>query len=211
MAKTKAGKATDEKANANLSLNAPPTMKPEIVVFKISGVSPLLQNNPAEFIGKGQGEGITRGKKEYDDEEEARLRTYRDEDGRYCHPTEAFLKSMVKAVAGKKIGKMFATSALKGSVFIVEEKSVILDASGKPATAYTIDRRSVVIGKARVLRCRPCWKEWRMLIALEVDTAICSPENVRDALSLAGRTVGVGDYRPEKGGGFGRYVAKIMK
>ena len=106
---------------------------------------------------------------------------------------------------------MFATSALKGSVFVVEDLSVIEDERGKPATKYSIDRRSVVIGKSRVLRCRPCWKTWRIRLALEVDVAICPPQNVLDSLSLAGRTVGVGDYRPEKGGGFGRFTATIAK
>jgi len=192
-------------------LDAPPTMKPEIVVFNITGISPLLQNNPAEFIGKDEDSGITAGKKKYNDEEEAGLRVYHNEGGDFCHPTEAFHKSVVRAVTGRKFGKTSAPGIIRGSVFVIEDHSVILDARGKPAKKYTIDRRSVVIGKARVLRCRPRWDEWRMKIALEIDVAICDPDNVLSGLSLAGRTVGVGDYRPEKGGGFGRFTAEMVK
>jgi len=202
-------KSTAAKAADGKGLNIPPTMKPEIVTFRITGISPLLQNNPAAFIGKSESADLSAGKKEYNDEEEARLRLYVDDDGNHCHPSEAFLKAMIKAVSGKKFGKLFATSTLKGSVFIVENWTIIEDEDGSPSTEYTIDRRSVVIGKSRVLRCRPCWEEWHMRLVLEVDTAICSTQNVLDALRLAGRTVGVGDYRPQCGGGFGRFAAEI--
>jgi len=191
---------------------APATMRPEIVTFLITGHSPLLQNNPAEFIGNTDTEAdLTAGKRKYNDEDEARLRTYKDPDGAYCHPCEAFTKAMVKAVAGKKFGKMFATSAIKGSVFIVEPYALILDGKGNPATKYSIDRRPVVIGKSRVLRCRPCWNQWQMRLPLEVDLAILSAENVEEALALAGRIIGIGDYRPERGGGFGRFCVQKVK
>ncbi len=195
-------KATKE-VETEEEMEVPATMKPEIVVFQIVGISPLLQNNPVAFIG-APGADLA-GKKTYDDEEEARMRLYLDPDGNHCHPTQAFPRSMAKAVAGKKFGKMFATTAINGAVFITEPFSIIEDEDGNPAKEYTIDRRSVVIGKARVLRCRPCWKNWRMRLALEVDTAILQPSQVSESLALAGRIKGIGDYRPEKGGGFGRF------
>jgi len=208
MAKGKNARKDEKTAEAGMS-GAPATMKPEIVTFLIAGRSPLLQNNPAEFIGAGDDTALTAGKKQYDDEEEARLRTYKDPDGAFCHPCEAFTKAMIKAVSGKKFGKMFATSTIKGSVFIVEPYALIEDAKGKPAKKYNIDRRPVVVGKARVLRCRPCWSPWQIRLPLEIDTAILSPELVEESLSLAGRIIGIGDYRPEKGGGFGRFTAQI--
>ena len=202
--------AKKEKAEVTGGMvGGPSVMKPEIVTFTIVGRSPLLQNNPANFIGNAEEGDLGAGKKKYNDEEEARLRVYLNSDGAFCHPCESFTKAMVKAVAGKKFGKMFATSAIKGSVFIVEPFALILDGNGKAATAYTIDRRSVVIGKARVLRCRPMWTPWQMQVPLEIDTAILTADQVSEALNLAGRIIGIGDYRPEKGGGFGRFTAEI--
>ena len=184
--------------------SAPATMKPEIVTFTIIGISPLLQNNPADFIGKVEGSDLAAGKETYDDAEEAKRRLYLTPDGEYCHPSEAFTKAMVKAVGGKKFGKMFATSAIKGIVFITEPHSLIESESGGKAK-YTIDRRPVVVGKARILRCRPCFSKWSMRVAFEVDTAILQPAQVKESLALAGRIIGIGDYRPEKGGGYGRF------
>lgn len=180
-------------------------MKPEIVTFTIIGMSPLLQNNPAEFIGKDAADEMSRGKKVYKDDDEAALRVYRRADGSYQHPSESFVKSMLKAVSGMKFGKKFATQILKGSVFIVEPFCVIEDDKGRPATKYAIDRRPCVVGKARILRCRPCWHPWSMKLALDIDTALIQRSQVAQCLSLAGRTIGIGDYRPERGGGFGRF------
>ena len=185
-------------------------MKPEICVFLIVGMSPLLQNNPSAFIGKsGDGETLT-SKKEYDDDEEAKLRVYLDPTGKHCHPCEAFIKAIIRAVTGKKFGNLAATSMIKGSVFIAEPFVIIEDENGNPKTDYSIDKRPVVIGKARVARCRPCWANWRMRVALEIDTSILKPKQVEESLSLAGRIIGIGDYRPEKGGGFGRFSAKLV-
>lgn len=207
---------TTEKADLNGAvenrisdhLDAPEIMRPEIVAFTLNGFgSPLLQNNPVNFIGKTDDAALAT-KKVYVDEEEAKLRLYLDEHGNHCHPCEAFTKAMVAAVAGKKFGKMFATKAIKGAVFTTERFAILLDDKGKPATKYVIDRRPVVVGSARILRCRPSWMPWKIRLALEIDTAILSPANVKDALALAGRIVGVGDNRPEVGGDCGRFMVE---
>lgn len=183
-------------------LERSPLMQLEVVVFKLKGLSPLLQNNPAEFIGVK--EGLV-GKKEYKDTEEANLRTYRDADGNYCHPSESIVKAIVRACSGKKIGKVTAGQLAKSALFAAEPYLTILGPDGEPMTEYSIDRRSVVIGKARVLRCRPCFANWTMSVPLEIDMSLLTKAFVAEFLRLAGRFPGIGDYRPEKGGSFGRF------
>ncbi len=213
MAKRK-GKAADTTDVEETGMSgAPATMKPEIVTFLIVGRSPLLQNNPAEFIGNDDsGGGLAARKKKYIDKDEARMRTYKDPDGAYYHPCEAFKKAIIRAVTGKKFGKVSAPGIIKGGVFIVEDYALILDGDGKRATSYSIDRRSVVVNnKGRVMRCRPVWKPWQIHLALEVDTAILLASQVEESLALAGRIIGIGDYRPERGGDFGRFTATLVK
>jgi hypothetical protein len=186
------------------SLGVPSAMKMEMVVFNIIGISPLIQNNPLNFIGKTEGDALAT-KKVYKDEEEAALRVYLDADGAFYHPAVGFLRAMIRGVTGKKFGKLAATSLLKGSVFLAEPHAALVDKNGKPLTKYAIDRQPVVVGTARVLRCRPCWNDWCAKVALEIDTAIIRPEQVKEALALGGRIAGVGDNRPETGGGNGRF------
>ena len=191
---------------ASESIYAPTMEHVEIVTFAIEGISPLLQNNPKEFIGSGgQEKELTAKSRSYDDAQEAELRQYRDGDGLFYHPSVAFTKAILRAVTGKKFGSETATSLVKGTVFIAEPHCILCDGKGKPLKKYTIDRQSVVIGKARILRCRPRFDIWFTKLALEINTGILSADNVRDALSLAGRVVGIGDYRPEKTGGYGRF------
>lgn len=193
------------KESGSVALDAPATMKPEIVVFTVVGISPLLQNNPTEFIGKDDDTTLVAGKKKYNDENEAAMRVYRDADGAIVHPSVAFVRAMVKAVSGKKFGKLKAPDAIKGAVFITEPFTPVEMPDGKPMEKYAIDKQPVIVGRARVPRCRPRYDQWRMRVALEIDTSILTAELVKQALSLAGRIKGVGDYRPEKGGGFGRF------
>lgn len=206
-----ARKKSVKKSEPTELTNAPATMKPQIVIFELTGMSPLLQNNPVTFIGVSESDELIAGKKKYNDNDEAKRRCYLDPDGRYCHPSEAIIKAITRAVTGKKFGKLTAATAVRGSVFIVEPFASIEDMRGKPATKYTIDKRAVVIGKARIPRCRPCWAKWQMRVPLEIDTSILTPAHILESLSLAGRIIGIGDYRPEKGGGFGRFTARIRK
>lgn len=180
-------------------------VRPGILTFDVVGISSLLQNNPAAFIGKSDSQDLT-AKIVYNDTEEARLRVYVHESSElYYHPTQAFINAMIRAVSGMKFGKVFATSAIRGSVFAADAHTYILNERGEHARDYKIDRQPVVIGKSRILRCRPIWNAWRVKLSLDVDTGLVGEKQVRAALELAGRRVGIGDYRPEKGGGFGRF------
>lgn len=210
---------TTKKAGANSeaadrlagALDVPSIMKPQIVVFTVIGMSPLLQNNPAPFIGKtGDTDELT-AKKVYRDEEEAALRVYHGPDGTFVHPAGAFKRAILKAVTGKKFGKASAPGVVKGAVFLTEPWCVIEGEDGRPVTTYTIDKQTVVVNKARVLRCRPSWMPWRLALALEIDTARITPAHVLSALALAGRIIGVGDFRPEVGGGFGRFNCQLRE
>jgi hypothetical protein len=190
-------------------LDTPGGMRPEVVMFRITGISPLLQNNPASFIGVTEDAALG-GKKVYVDAEEAAARVYRDAQGRFGHPAEGFIRSMIRAVTGRKFGKKSAPAVIKGSVFLVEQFCALEDSKGKELTKYEIDRRSVIVGKARILRCRPVWMPWCVRLPLEIDTSIVAAVQVLQALQLAGRIIGAGDFRPEKGGGCGRYSAEII-
>lgn len=192
------------------AIEAPATMQREIVIFELVGLSPLLQNNPASFIGTEGDSGLA-SKKKYVDAEEAELRVYRDSDGDVCFPAGAIVRSMVRAATGRKIGATAATTLFKGAVFIVEPFAKVLDAKGNPISGYEIDRRPVVVGKARIPRCRPMFPKWALRVPLDIDTAVVSKANVHEALSLAGRIVGIGDFRPEKSGGFGRFTVQPLK
>jgi hypothetical protein len=187
-----------------MSKNNGNVYKPTIITFHIVGMSPLLQNNPLNFIG-GDEQASLAAKKKYNDEEEARLRLYITKDGHYYHPSISFLRSMAKAVSGLKYGKVSAPMLIRGSVFVAHPQTILLDLDGNPAKDYLLDKQPVVVSHARIARVRPMWPEWQCDLSLEVDVARITEDQVRAALELAGRIIGVGDFRPEKGGPYGRF------
>jgi len=184
-------------------------------VFRITGVSPLLQNNPAETLVDNDEGQIKAKKKKYNDADEAKMRTYKE--GRnYVHPSAGFRAGILRAGVGRKIGKTAAKSVLAGAVFPIEEFVVLIDPkTGKPLKSYEIDKRPVVIGTSRILRCRPKFTPWACDLAMEIDEDFVSEETVAEMLNISGRICGLGDFRPDTSGGkngcgtFGRYTAKV--
>lgn len=70
-----------------------------------------------------------------------------------------------------------------------------------------VDRRSVKVGAARVMRTRPIFRQWALTVEAFADPKVCSGEDLSDIVDDAGHLVGLGDHR--KIGGYGRFKAKV--
>ena len=187
--------------------------------FKLTAISPLMQSNPQSMESSGptdDGKIRVNKKTVYDDKHEAEIRCYQ-QDGKFVHPSMSFRAGLLKAGSGKKFGKLFATSLVESGVHVHNEFEEILDLKGKPVKAYEIDKRSVIVGKARVMRCRPKFREWTMVVELEIDDEYIALDQVVDLLNVMGSKVGLGEYRPERdsakglkgSGNYGRFRAEL--
>jgi hypothetical protein len=183
-----------------------------ITIYRITGVSPLLMNNP-EAMGQGN-EGLGT-KKIPTPEEEAAAKVYRLESGQLYVPAVAFRSSIIGkggGASGRKIGKMTANARVAAGVFTVETKCPLIHPkTGKPIKEYQINIMRAVVQNNGVRRARPEVPEWACDLALEIDTDFISPELVLELLNISGKVAGVGDYRPQKKGPFGRFKAEIRK
>jgi hypothetical protein len=65
------------------------------------------------------------------------------------------------------------------------------------------------VGTAKVPRCRPLFQDWSFEIAGTLDTEILDFEDFRAVVALAGQIIGLGDWRPERGGSYGKFSAKL--
>lgn len=181
----------------------------EVFVYRIQGVSPLLQHNPKSMQSKGV-ESLTK-KKVYVAEDEAEAGSYRNERGEFYIPTMAFRAAILSASKGRKIGKVAARSVLSGCVFPVEQEAILLvPKTGKPIKSYEIHTGRVVIQRNGVIRCRPLFREWACKLALEIDTEMLpNIDIVSQVLNIAGKIIGVMDWRPERLGIHGRFTATL--
>lgn len=60
-------------------------------------------------------------------------------------------------------------------------------------------RKGVGVGTSRVIRTRPCFKEWKLSLAIEVDAEIWDIHQLQEVCALAGKYAGLGDMRPVHG------------
>jgi hypothetical protein len=133
---------------------------------------------------------------------------WRNDDGIICLPGIYLRASLVEAARYRQDPRSPRKSAMdlfKAAVQPVTELAPITNAAGEWAGDWDyIDRRRVTIQRAGITRARPALVAgWRAT----VDLAVLSPEYVDsplllDVLGVAGRLVGLADFRPT----FGRFA-----
>jgi len=167
---------------------------------KIEGLAPLLQNKFQE-----EEPSTKKTKKVYVDTEEAEKRVYRNSKGEIIVTSAQLKASLIKAAtdfkyAGRKTYKDF----LKAGI-------IFSDTEFKLSTQeYEIHKCSVVIQRARIMRARPMFKDWKVEFEFEIIDENIAPSVVKEIFEAAGKYQGLGDYRPE----FGRYKVtewKVLK
>lgn len=173
---------------------------------EISGITPLLMNKPEEY---GFDEQWVEKKASTNYEKEALKKLYVDSEGTFYQPATHIDRALIEA--GKKIkvkGSGKATySKLFGSMVSVQEFEIVHKIQN-----YEIHKSLVVIPstKGRVMRYRPMFKKWKLEFNIEFEEEI-PPEVVKEALEIAGKYVGIGDWRPEKKGKFGKFQVTNFK
>ena len=72
---------------------------------------------------------------------------------------------------------------------------------------WKVDSRPVRIPSTggRILCHRPMFDDWRLKFSINLDVSILSPSLLRQIVDDAGSRCGLGDFRPETKGPYGRY------
>lgn len=175
---------------------------------EIRGITPLLIHR---FGEQSEQAGKTRRveSKNVDPREEATKHAYIHKDGTYYFSAFAITGCIGNAGASHK-----ATGTRKTLRFVVPsavsmttDTITILNGAG-PAKHFEVDSRPVTIPatKGRIMRHRPRFDQWGARFQLLIDDALLDPKTVGTLLGEAGQGIGIGDFRPEKRGPFGRFL-----
>jgi hypothetical protein len=175
-------------------------MKTIKVRIKGTGMG-LLLHNPS-IMGASNG-----GKKVIPTpEQEAKAACYYMEDGEtLAIPGWNLFRSLVKAAGAFKDGKTSMSRIVAGGVQ-VQPDMLSLDTK-----TYGIDTRRAVVQRQGILRSRPHLKDWTLsfdLLVSEEDVSHKAFPTLRAIVEDAGRRMGIGDFRVEKNGPFGRFVVE---
>lgn len=190
------------------------------VTLKLTAESPILMHsdryaNPLDTMTK-EHKLLTSKRKKVDEDHEAIAKSewmgglyYDDEHGPYM-PGQNVKSALVGAA---KIHRMGAT--FKRALIVVDDR-LRLDYTGPrdPEKMWEsprfVDCRSVVVGQSRLMRYRPKFHDWSLSVNIVFSNEMIEQEDVVRAAENAGMFIGIGDYRPEKGGAFGRFSVEVQ-
>lgn len=146
-----------------------------------------------------------RKKVDADYEEMARLEwmgsLYQLLNGQPCIPgyvMEGALIGKGGAARKQKMGK-----AAAAGVYVSQNFPLEYDGPRDPKELWKLPqfqlRVPVVVNQSRVIRTRPIFEAWSAEVVVEVDTELVNPDDVRLWMAVAGREVGLMDWRPKCG------------
>lgn len=180
----------------------------QLIDVRIEGISPLLMNrfNERSEQQLTQGTSAVHQGQKGSPREQAEPKAYRDENRNLILPGPNLYSAIIAAGRFHKVGKSQVTTT---KTSVVPAGVQVLDLAMPLGTqSYEVDSRSVVIPSTggRVMCHRPRLDKWGASFTLDVDTDVFTPAFVRQLLDDAGKKIGLGDFRPQRKGPFGRFV-----
>lgn len=175
------------------------------VKLRIAGTSPMIQHawdeKAKEMMRAKHGGKKTKTREIRNPEEEGKAAAYRTKKSKYGIALTA-LKSSIIGAAHKDLG--IEKTLVRKSLFICcdDPNNVIEMKCSEPV----IQEDNVRVGQGSAdLRYRPYFYEWSVVVTFEIDAELLKVDDLVALVDRAGFGVGIGDWRPEKGGEFGRF------
>jgi hypothetical protein len=177
--------------------------------LRIKGTTPLIHHNwdeKTKEMMRQKHAGVKTKKRDVrDPDAEFRAATHKTAEGVYGFPSGGIKKCLLNA-AHKDIG--IEKTLLRKSLFIIADDDSV---TGEPICFLDADnpimREDVVrVGQGSTdLRYRPEFKDWAITLKIQYDAEALTVDNVLNLFQRAGFGVGIGEWRPEKDGEYGRF------
>lgn len=165
-------------------------------LMTIKGISPLIcHRRSPELIRPNPGH-------EFDEDEDFRNSLYAKtgSDGNYGFPACGLKKCAVLA-AGTFL-KSIKRTAAQGSFFIPIE---FVELKSKEGPVKRLD--VVTVQRNAIVRARAMFEDWEIIFPIEFSlVGKMTPEQLINLFNVAGNCIGIGDWRPQKAGIFGRFT-----
>lgn len=187
----------------------------EKIKLRFTGVRPLLMHNVALADPMSeQAKALKKctGKRKKTDDDYAAMK--RAEwfgglevfEGKLGLSADRILGTITAGARRKKLGKDVTTGVNAAEEYFPIRHDAPKDLEKMYNTPAYVDTRSVVVGRARVMRTRPKLPEWSVDVELLFDGSVIDRAVLVECAQLAGEYCGLGDFRPR----FGRFeVAEI--
>lgn len=180
----------------------------KLIDVQIKGTTPLLQHrfNETAEAGSSTRKVLVSNGTPRDQAEKA---VYRNDQGFYF-PGAAISRLLREAGSNHKLrgSRKSAKFVIPAAVLVMNDGVNLVNGDGKtPIKDYEVDSRPVTIPatKGRIMRHRPRFDQWGAKFTLRINDAILPTDFIQTLLTEGGQQIGIGDFRPEKGGPFGTF------
>lgn len=191
--------------------------------IRVRGVSPIITHNGAAGLDTRSAANVEKAQiakkrgSNRTEADEVRLRElecltslYLDESGAPTLPEAAFRSNIEAAARTLRQGPQVREG------LVVEEVEVFDYDRALGTTAEELARNvqftvGVRVGQSRVLRTRARFEEWAATFRVDVDPELVDREQLLVWLDIGGRRLGVGDWRPQKSGQYGRFEVEAIE
>ena len=168
----------------------------------------ILVNNPAGMRATGEledGKKKVRSTVQHSPDEDAATSAYWTADrSSLAFPAMNFWAGMKAAAKGYKspIAKKLALPPL-----IAGDVEITPDMIPFGTTEYQIDMRRAVVQRNGIIRSRAWLPIWKLTFTVSWETQFLGDKDgwLWENLEVLGTRVGIGDFRPQRGGPFGRF------
>lgn len=177
-------------------------------------LSPLLMDKMSDEAFTGLETGVRPQEvKDRPAEEKAVGKIYRD-NGKIGLPAEMLISALKLAGAQVKNGKRNITKTTTGETTLfdfltVQDSFLPFLNIKKEDGAWTVDKRKGIGRQAKVPTAvciiRPRFDKWEFTTTIQFDERKVNEDTVRKLFEVAGSNQGLGSFRPNKGGPFGRF------
>jgi len=175
----------------------------------IEGTSPLLMNRPSQLdIGD---KSKTSKRETQTPQEIAEAKIYKDAEDRIYLPATWFQGCIVEAGKQKKMmgkGSAKATySKVCGSSVEINPFEILLKEKWKVFSILAVNPTT----RGKNVLHRPQFDKWKVDFEVTFDENQIEVSVMKEIFDIAGRQVGVGDWRPAKKGRFGKFQVVSWK
>jgi hypothetical protein len=193
-----------------------------LVNVKLRGTSPLLMNRMSESVLEGLRTKVKKPKAK----DIGHVRTQRQDaedkvylDGRHpIIPGQNLMSCLIAAgvfvrLDAKRQVSTGKSTLLPGLMSLLDFSLPVVDPdTGKPAVWEPDLRKGTnPNGNEAVAICRPRFDRWATNVRVEIDDGEIGENTIRSLWDMAGRRIGLGDFRPARKGIFGQFVVECWK
>jgi len=135
-------------------------------------------------------------------------------------PSENLHAALKKAAAKVKRGRASLKNPVAAAIIFDSQEAPLGYGRGPgraerdPAKLWEDENyrsmKSAKVGAAKIQRTRPIFRNWSLSLTGVLDTEILDFADLESVAKIAGQLIGLGDWRPEKGGSYGRFTAEVL-